>query len=618
MSDCILTEQEVQEAMLAAPPLLARQILDLTIKTPSFLRDLPVMEEFPRGNGTQMQQLITRGTMPPIERGFSKWKLLSNNAGCDPCDGPDCAYNWTQFGGLGIERKITTLMERDFKSQSYCIKKIQTTAQFSQIFAQIVTNLFAQIAFFKEQNVAFNYLTELTKKYLVDSGGPKPNRENPYVYRAPGNTTLSALNIDLLEFFYEYMRRDPSAVPFDVVNGSPIFSLMASHQTLARLYRDDPQLRQDVRFSGLANDQLMKYNFMSTIRGMFIAAPILYPRRFRIDDSGNWVEVLPFENGVPMEVGSFTGFNPNYEDPSYAEYEEVILHGRSPFKIMYMPTETSLGNNTSFGPEYSFMNSWMWINTFTDPDPFRRVGWFASSATIGLAPQYSEALYAIMVKRAPVGITFAQAPQGSCPVEPADCDNEVPDTGCPCPLILSSSVNPINDNVVLTLAVPLNPVPETEDTIQFGVDSGGYLVGTVVEAAEDGSAVEVTFPNGTDLGICDHFTFIFCDNTLGCSANVLSQCTDGTTALKLVLSNAIKAVTDNDVVTVTYADGTTEDVDIKGTPDLNTLTYIVDGFGTAFTPGTCAVPTIVSICVPTATDATCPGCGGPSFEQCET
>lgn len=617
MTDCILTESEVQEAMLAAPPLLARQILDLTVKTPSFLRDLPVMEEFPRGNGTQMQQLITRGVMPPIERGFSKWKKLSNNAGCDPCEGPDCAYNWTQFGGLGIERKIMDLMERDFKSQSYCIKKIQTTAQFTQIFSQIVLNLFSQIAFFKEQNISFNYLTELAKKYVVDSGGPKPNKGNPYVYRAPGDAVLSALNIELLEFFYEYMRRDPSAVPFDVVNGSPVFSIMASHQTLSRLYRDDPQLRQDVRFSGLANDLLTKYNFMSTIRGMFIAAPILYPRRFRVS-GGEWIEVLPFENGIPMEVGVSTGFNPLYEDPSYAQYEEVILHGKSPFKIMFMPTETTLGHNTSFGPEFSFMNSWMWVNTFTDPDPFRRVGWFASSATIGLAPQYSEALYGIMVKRAPVGLTFAQAPQPTCPTDPVDCDNVVPDDGCPCSLILSSMVNPISGNVVLTLAVPLDPVPEAEDEIQFGITSGGYLTGTVVAAAEDGSAVEVTFPEGTDLGVCDNFTFIFCDNTLGCSANVLSQCVQGTTSLRLILSNAIKAVADNDVVVVTYSDGTQESVDVVGTPDLATLTWILDGFNTAFTPGTCDIPSIVSVCVPPATDATCPDCAGPTYTQCTT
>lgn len=615
--NCLLTQTDVVEALAAAQPLLAAEILDLTIKTPSFLRDLPLMEEFPRGNGTQMQQMEVRGEMPPIERGFDKWAKLDNNTGCEPCEGPTCSYNWTMFGGLGLNRRLVTLMSRDFRSQAYCVSNIQTTAHFQQFFGQIVKNLFMQINFFKEQNVNFNYLVSLAKKYVVDSGGPKPNLANPYVYPAKGTTTLSALNIELLTQFYEYMRRDPSVVPYDMVNGAPVFSAIASPELLQRLYRDDPQLRQDVRFSGLANDLVTQYNFMSTFRGMFINAPILYPRRFRWDTvSTQWIEVLPFEVGIPMEVGSFTGFNPKWQDPGYATHEEVILHGRAPFKIMYLPTETTLGQNTSFGPEYSYMNSWMWVNTLTDTDPFRRVGYFATAAKIGLAPLYSQGIYGILVERDPIGLTFTQTPQPSCPVSPTNCGNEIEATGCPCPIIETSQINPINGNVVLTLVAPLNPVPSATDTIQFGIDTGGYLTGTVVDAASDGSAVEVTFTDIGDLGVCDHFTSIFCDNTLGCSATVQAQCTAGTTSIQLTLSNPIKADTDNDVVTVTYADGTTEDVAVSGTPDLATLKWVLDGFSNSFDPGTCAVPTIVSICVPPGTDATCPDCGGPTFTVC--
>jgi hypothetical protein len=620
MSDCIVTESSVQEAFLAAPPLIAKTIYNLTIKQPRWIRDMYELEEFPRGNGTQMQQLIARGQMPQIERGFDQWKKLNNNAGCNPCEGPDCSYNFTQFGGMGLERKIMELMSRDFKSPSYCIKEIQSTAHFQQVFAQIVQNLYAQIDFFKEQNIGFNYLTSLAKKFIVDSGGAKPNPENPYQYRPKGTATLSALNIDLLEYFYEFMRRIPDAVPYDVVNGSPVFAMECSAQLLARLYRDDPQLRQDVRFSGLSNDLLLKYNFMGTIRGMFIPAAILYPRRFRYDSvNAAWVEVLPFENDIPMEVGVFTGFNPNYEDPSYATHEEVILHGKYPFKVFYQPTETTLGQNTSFGPEFSFMNAWSWINPLTNSDPARRVGYFFTSATIGLAPQYSEAIFGILVERPQVGLMFAQNPQPSCPVTPSDCDNTVPDvSGCPCALITSAFVNPVSGASILTLAVPLSPVPSPSDTIQFGIDTGGYIVGTVVDVSEDGSSVEVTFPNGTDLGVCDHFTTVFCDNTMGCFATVQAQCASGTTAVKLTLSNPIKADANNDVVTVTYSDGSTEDVDVSGTPNLSTLEWTLDGFTTAFVPGSCDVPTIVSVCVPAATDSTCPGCAGASYTQCSS
>lgn len=614
---CVVSQENVTEAFLAAPPLLSSQIFDMSLKFPLWLMDLYQVEEFPLGNGTQMQQLITRGQLPAIERGFDKWAQISNNTGCDPCEGPNCSYNWTQFGGLGIERKIMSLMTRDFRSPAYCVKEIQTTAHFQQIFAQIVQNLYRQIAFFKEYNIGFNYLTSLAKKYVVDSGGPKPNPENIYVYRNQGTgVILSALNIDLLEFFYEYMRRDPSVIPYDIVDGQPIFALEASQQLLSRLWRDDPQLRQDLRFSGFATDLVTKYNFVTSIRGMFFAAPILYPRRFRVNAAGGWDEVLPFINNIPMEIGSFSGFNPQYQDPSYATHEEILMHGKWPFKVMYLPTSSTLGENTSFGPEYSFMNAWQWVNPQTVEDPLRRVGQFVTSATIGLAPQWSEGIYGILVTRAAVGLTFQQSPLAVCPTDPEDCDNTVPDVLCPCPLIISQQVNGISGNVQLTVSVPFDPVPEADDTIQFGINTGGYLTGTVVEVSEDGTIVEVTFPDGTDLGVCDNFTTVFCNNTLGCSATVQAyeiNCLD-LTRLDLTLSNPIKADTAADVITLYLGNGTTVSATVVSV-DMSTLKWVVDVGATNFCD---QVGGIYRVCVPPATDATCPACDGPEYTQCET
>lgn len=608
---CILTDSQVSEAFLAAPPLLAQSILDLTVKHPNFLAEMWEVEEWPRGNGTVIEQLIFRGQMPQIERGFGAWSKQTNNTGCAPCEGPNCGYNWTDFGGNGLERKLTELMSRDFKSPGYCIKNIQTTAHFKEVFAQVVKNLYAQISFFKEMNIGQNILTSLAKKYVVDSAGAKPNSANPYSYPNIGSARLSMLNIDMLEFFYEYMRRMPDAVPYDVVDGSPIFSLMASAQLIQRLYRDNEQLRQDVRFSGLANDLVSKYNFMSTIRGMFIAAPILYPRRFNIV-AGEPVEVLPFVNNIPMEVGSFTGFNGAYEQ---ATHEEVLIHGKYPFKIYFMPTETSLGENTSFGPEYSFMNAWSWINPLTVEDPYRRVGFFATSAQIGISQQFSDAILGILVERPNSRIMGSWLCEPPCPPTPPACDNEIPATGCPCPLILGFSANPMTaGNYFIELAVPSSAI--AEDDVQFGLDTGGYITGNVEDVSTDMKTLEVSFPEGTDLGICDHFTSIFCDNTLGCSATVMAyavNCTDGT-RLNLTLNQPIKADTAADVVTVYYGDGTSVSATVVSA-NMVTNEWIVDIGGTAFCD---QVGGVVFICVPPGTDATCPACGGPTFTQCET
>lgn len=605
---CAMSEVAVQEGFLAAPPLIAQQILDLSIKHPNWLRDLFEMEEWPRGNGTVMEQLIFRGAMPQIERGFDKWKKLANNSGCAPCSGPDCSYNWTAFGGNGFERKRTELMTRDFRSPSYCIKEIQTTAHFKEVFAKIVENLYAQVDFFKELNIGQNVLTGLAKKYVVDSGGAKPNTQNPYSYRALGTARLSTLNIEMLEFFYEYMRRIPDCVPYDVVNGAPIFSITASHQLLGRLYKDDPQLRQDVRFSGMANDMLSKYNFMSTIRGMFIAAPILYPRRFSwITD--HWEEVLPFINGIQMEVGAFTGFNPAYEA---ATHEEVILNGKFPFKIFYMPTETTLGQNSSFGPEFAFMNSWEWINPLTMEDPFRRVGYFGSGATIGVSQQFSDGIFGILVERPKVTLMATWLPEAACPPTPSACTNVVPAVTCPCPQVVSVVYNPVTSNYLVQLATPTTATNGTK--VQFGLDTGGYITATVVAVSTDKYYMTVTFDTTLTMTDCDHFTTIFCDNTLGCSADVLSYYVDtgDNTRLYLTLGNGIKADTAAQVVTLYYGNGTSQSATIVDV-NMQTDVWHVDIGATAFSD---TVGGVISICVPSTTDSTCPACGGPTATQC--
>lgn len=606
-----MCEEEVRASFLASPPAIQSQILNLTMQIPNWLRDVPNYQVWPNGAGTELVQLIIRGRMPQIERGFGQWTLQQNNTGCDPCAGPNCGYNWTLLGGNGLERRVTTLSERQFRSPDYCIKQIQTTAQFEEMFAQNVQILFKQIEFFKEINIAFNALVSLAKKYVIDSDGPKVNTENPYVYPNIGTAKLSTINISIFESFYEYMRRDISAVPYYRMNGSPVYAAAASDQLFQQMWRDNPDLRQDIRFSGAANDNLLRYNFMSTIRGMFFPTPILYPRRFNNDGSGNLVEVLPFVNGIPMEVGNSSGQNGDYEN---ADFEEILLHGMHPFTIFYKPTLTSLGSNTSFGPEPSFFNNWEWINPQTVEDPYRRVGFFATAASLGIGQQFSDSIYGIVVQRKTRKYIATFLPEQTCPPEYEPCDNSIPATGCPCGLIVSITPDPFAANTYnMVLSVPTTGA--VDDDIQLGLNNGGYVQGTIEQISTDKKTVQLTLPAGTDISTCNTTT-IFCDNTLGCVADVVDYYVDpaDNTRLFLILSNPIKADANADGVTVFFGNGTSVDATVVGTPDQITTTWHVDLGGSPFVN---RVGGVVAVCVPSSTDASCADCGcGPTYEQC--
>lgn len=627
----VMSAEQVSEAFLAAPPLLSQTIADLTVTHPDWLVDLVPTDPFPLGNGTVMQHLIFRGQMPEIERGWDKWTALQNNQGCDPCFGPDCGYNWGALGGYGLERKETALMRRELRTPSYCVSQIQYTYQFEEVMAQIVKNLWRQVSFFKAYNINFNALTGMAKKFIVDSGSAKPNTANPYVYPAVGSTTLSNLNIDLLEFFYNWLRIIPDVIPYSVTDGRPVFALAASDELLSRLYRDDPALRQDVRFSGWANDNITKYNFLYTIRGMYLPAPIQFPRRFNLS-SGVLVEVLPYINGIPLEVGSFTGINPAWQN---AEYEEVLLHGRNPFKVFIGQQAETLGQNTSFGPEPTYLDWFKWVNPETPDDPFRRVGYFANAIQIGIHQQFSEGVFGVVVKRVSPKIMFHNNPLPVCPEEDPACDNEIAATGCPCPQIVSVTSVPVSDGLYLVqFGVPTDA--EAEDDILFQLQSGGYVTGTVVEVSTDGYYATVTFAEEWTVQ-CNQVTQVFCTDTLACTSSVISasDCRTGQTGDGvLTLAQPIKAVTAADVITAYFGDGTSFDLDVVSV-DLTKNEWVVNyaaGAGPTDNPTGAGGPPptnsplfadficdrggIYKVCVPTATDASCPSCDADPIEQC--
>lgn len=588
-----------QDYFLAAQPYLSSKIMDLTVQAPNFMSELPKMEEFPLGQGTTYQQLVYRGQMPQIERGFDSWKSRANDAGCDPCAN-DCAYNWTNFGGSGLDRKIAKIMDRDFKSSAFCVREIQTTANFMEVMDQIVQNLYRQIAFFKEFNIAQNFLTGIAKKAMIDSGGFKFNPQNPYVYRNVGSAVLGRLSIQAMTKLYEWMRREPSVIPFDVQNGAPLYAIMASDELLQDVYRVDNELRQDIRFSGFADANVTRYNFLSSFRGMFLQAPILYPRRFTLNGAGDPVEVLPFVNGVPAERGTYTANNPAYDA---APYEEVILTGRSPFKVLYQQTAASVGGGTSFGPEFSFLNNWMWVNVQTDNDPFRRQGWYATSASIALAPQYSEGVIGLLVAR-PSYLSVAQFnPITACPPTQPSCGNQVPAVECPCPIVLSATPDAfLADTWNIELATPIDV--EAEDPISFVLQSGVSIEGEVVQVNAAGTLVQVTLPDTFTADTCNQVIEVECETLGACSSEVTQAgACSGAVAntIDVPLSTPIRATTVGNVVTGYFADGTTK--------ALTVVSVSTDGIWRfSFTGEICALGGLYKVCVPPSTDASCPAC----------
>lgn len=628
MSD-LTTVESFNQAFIAAQPDIASEILDFTHTQPRWTADLWDLKRW-EATDTVMQQLIFRGSMPEVERGFDRWKRLAASSGCEPCTN-DCSYNFTQFSGHGLERRLISLMRREFMTPEYCVNEIRSGYEYEQMFGKILENIESQVAFFKEINIGQNFLTGIAKKILVDGAGIKGNSADPYVYRAAGSATLSKLNTRLTTRIYENLRRRTGdVVPYDVQNGQPIYAISCSDEIMDNLYLSDANARADLRFSSASDALLTRYNFMSSVRGQFINAPILYPRRFNIVD-GEWAEVFPYVNGIPAELGTFSDLNPAWES---ADYEEVLFYGKNPFAVYYRDPISTVGQGTEFGPEPSFMNQWIWVNPQTTTDPFRRVGYYATSIEIALSPQYSGGIYGLMVPRASGSLIVEYYPTAPCPPDASECSNEVPDIiTCPCPIVLSAAADPFTAGQYnITFGVPVQA--EVDDTIQLGIATGGYLTGTVEAVSDDNLTLAISFSASTVITNCNGFTFVFCDDTLGCRSQVLqvNDCRSGITGqFDAVLANPIKAVTAADIVYGYMGDGSVQHFDVVSV-DMLTNTWTLkysSGYGPTDNPDGTGDPVtlegdlncnrngIVYICVPPSTDATCPECGtGPVVTPC--
>lgn len=624
MNGCQVTHENFNQAFLAATPEIAEEIKDYTVRTPTWLADIFDMVPW-TSNQNMMQELIFRGSMPEIERGFQRWKQLAEAAGCSPCT-TDCSYNWTTFQGHAMERRMVQLMRREFKSPEYCVSEIASTYEYEQVFAKVVENMQQQVVFFKEHSIGMNFLTGIAKKLIVDGGGIKGNRQDPYVYPPLGTATLSKLNRRILVRIYEGMRRRTDVLPFDTQNAQPIYAISASDELIDDLFVNDATTRQDLRFSSGVDALLTRYNFMSSIFGMFINAPLLYPRRFNLV-TGVWVEIFPFINDLPLEVGVFTDLNPAWES---ARFEEVLIYGMKPFKVFYRGPVTTLGSGTDFGPAPTFMDTWQWVNIQTDCDVFRRQGFFATQAEIALSAEYSGGVYGLMVERPPTNLLASYYDLPICPSTPVNCGNEIPAVGCPCPLVTEFQVNPINGRYFISFAVPVTGV--VGGAIQLGTTNGAFVTGTLQGVAADNRTVEVSFPAGTVIDDCKGFTEVYCVNTLACSSfvSLSCDCRGGETGqLKLVLEEPIKALAVGQTIIGYAGDGTEVTFIIAGT-DLSKNTWFVSyapGSGptddpTGLTPAggisdfNCDRNGVVRVCVPPSTDASCPACSTTPITPC--
>jgi len=174
----------------------------------------------------------------------------------------------------------------------------------------------------------------------------------------------------------------------------------------------------------------------------------------------------------------------------------------------------------------------------------------------------------------------------------------------------------LDDTYFVTFTVPIDA--EADDVIALESTTHGFVNATVLDdgVSADGKTFMVTISG--DVPTCDRFFRVFNAADLQCSSQVLKYETvsGDATQLNLLLRNPIVSYTNGQTVTLKYGNGDTQSATIVSA-GVNMMTNVwrVDIGATDFSDD---VYGVVEICVPTATVSRCPGCSGPTEQQCTT
>jgi hypothetical protein len=614
-ANCGCSPEQVDMMFKRAEQYIDEQITDRTYEMARYWVDLYPVKPFPDGVGLVLDKMRFFGDIGPQYDGYDGWRKvqITRRAAEAALSGENdgCGYKWEDVGH-GMETISYDLMQRDLRTKPICVKDIRTFWQYREVQNLIFQNLTNISANMREQ-LNRNATMGFAVKYIALPGLPTNQFDPHQLPVIPSGVEVGKLSYLLLLQLYHPLAQEAGQYALSNLNGAPAFGLVGHPETLHDMYYTDTNVRTDIREcrgeSGNACDLIKRYNFLEAI-GPFILMPDLNAPRYNRDANGNLSRVFPYDREVPIEIGTRPMSNPEYHT---AEFEMCLILTRDLFALRTRRPLTSVGGETNFDSEVP-MFQWKWHNPDRCEDPYRRTGRYVTTGEIGVEPGDFTSIAAVLVKRKPnyAGIEFW--PAQVCPPEPNSCENELPAGACPCPLVIGICATIEDDELVLQFDRPTGAV--AQDLIELETPNGSFVTATVVSANTTGDKLQVQFAAAVEA-VPGMFVGLRCLDVSFCSAKVLKTETCGilaqTPTITLTLDRLLKVQTavETPTVTLIMCDGTQLSADVTAV-NLGAIEYTVNVTWANY----CAGQGVCSVCVPTATDGSCPACDADVFEEC--
>lgn len=605
--NCPCTPAQVDLAFRESEPFIDREITDRSYRMKRYLMDYAPVRTFPDGIGYTMTKVRFFGDIGPQYDGYDGWRKEQRSRPTAGACGPAtdaCGYVWEEVGH-GFEELQFSLMRRDLRTIPICVHDIRTFWEFQQYQNLIFQNLTEISANMREQ-LNRNALIGFSVKHVITSVGLQVNSANPYELPNIQGVVLGKLNIRILKRLYTALIREAGMFAIDNVQGRPVFGIMASDETLDDVSYEDPEIRQDIRWSSEADSLIKRYNFLDTFRGLFILIPDPLAARYDVDADGNLFRVFPYERDIQIQSGTRPAPNPAYDK---APFELVIILTKDVFALRARKALTTVGGQTDFNAETS-MFEWKWHNPERWCDPNRRVGFYFANGQVGVEPGDFTDLPAILVQRRPMALDAQFWPAPICPPEDVDCDNELAAQGCPTPQVVGCCED-LTDSTRLQMRFS-SPLPDTTPPFNITLEKsdGGVVTVSVISVSTDLCAAVLDF-GSTVVECCPGlYVQVLAVTPNACSAPVISDvCSSNALVHTLTLGYPLRAFANSSTLSGKGSDGLYYDGTV--TLGASSLTYTFT-ISTALPDGVC----FEALCIPTALDADCPACA-PTAIACD-
>ena len=397
-------------------------------ENPMIFRDRVAREPYPLFNGLTQKSNIWHPGLGP-QAGISDWTSIQvsvvgsgNDAGFNAC-----VMNNPQTYTFGVESKEYTGKTTEWRSPVICVKDVMWTDEARQQVGYIYSmgvmitsqawevysrEMYMQFAAENDNlyvltegaamtgNPKFGYDPFTTHTY---SGGPFGASEKITVLKLDAGVEVSTLNMSYLDQYQMYLAGECPGAALSSQGGFPTFGLMLHLNDFDRMLRDDPDLREDMRY---ATPERLFDNYAQTFRILRGWGVIHDNRQMRFkywkigDDGKLWFRrVLPMREGRSLTIGKLPEFNPEYLE---AEIAIAVVFMNDVYRIRIPPKVDSLGAGTSFGPAPGFNGDWQWINYPSDANPLREIGYhYMRMAAFPKPLRFSTRAMAIAYRRCP-------------------------------------------------------------------------------------------------------------------------------------------------------------------------------------------------------------------------